>query len=142
MLRASYLAGCAFTVSYVGYAHAVAHTLGGRYNVPHGQTCATLLPYVLEGYGARIYPQLKALSIAAGLCYMETDEALAARCFIQAVKDLNKKIGIPDKVEALRQEDIPALARTAAKEGNPVYPVPVLMNAKELKRFFYDVLSK
>ena len=141
MLRAAYLAGCAFTVSYVGYVHAVAHALGGKYNLPHGQTCATMLPYVLEAYGAKIYPQLKALSIAAGLCEMETDEALAARTFIKAVKDLNRKLGIPEKVKELKQEDIPALAKTAAKEGNPVYPVPVLMDAKALKRFFYDVMA-
>ncbi len=142
MLRASYLAGCAFTVSYVGYVHAVAHTLGGRYNLPHGQTCATVLPYVLESYGAKIYPQLKALSIAAGLCEMETDEALAARTFIQAVKDLNAKLNIPDKVPALKKDEIAMLAKQAAAEGNPVYPVPVLMDAKELKRFFYDVLDE
>ncbi|MBQ7582114.1 MAG: iron-containing alcohol dehydrogenase [Lachnospiraceae bacterium] len=141
MLRASYLAGCAFTVSYVGYVHAVAHTLGGRYNVAHGQTCATVLPYVLEGYGAKIYPQLKALGIAAGLCGMDEDETEAARKFLQAVKDLNKKLGIPDKVPALQREEIPQLAKTAAKEANPVYPVPVLMDARELKRFFYDVLE-
>ncbi len=142
MLRASYLAGCAFTVSYVGYVHAVAHTLGGRYNVAHGQTCATVLPYVLESYGSRIYPQLKALSIAAGLSEMEEDETLAARKFIKAVWELNAKLHIPDKVPGIRQEDIPLLAKQAAKEANPVYPVPVLMDAKELKRFFYDVLEK
>lgn len=142
MLRASYLAGCAFTVSYVGYVHAVAHTLGGRYNLPHGQTCATVLPYVLESYGTAIYPQLKALSIAAGLCDMDTDETLAARKFLAAVKDLNRKLGIPDKIPALKREEIPALAKEAAKEANPVYPVPVLMDAKELKRFFYDVLEQ
>ena len=139
MLRAAYLAGCAFTVSYVGYVHAVAHTLGGRYNVPHGQTCATVLPYVLEGYGAKIYPQLKALSIAAGLSEMEEDEALAARKFIQAVKDLNAKLKIPDKVDGIKREEIPLLAKLAAKEANPVYPVPVLMDERELKRFFYDI---
>ena len=139
MLRAAYLAGCAFTVSYVGYVHAVAHTLGGRYNVPHGQTCATVLPYVLEGYGAKIYPQLKALSIAAGLSEMEEDEALAARKFIQAVKELNAKLKIPDKVDGIKREEIPLLAKLAAKEANPVYPVPVLMDERELKRFFYDI---
>lgn len=53
MLYASYLAGCAFTKSYVGYVHAVAHTLGGRYNVPHGLANAVLLPYVLEDYRAQ-----------------------------------------------------------------------------------------
>ncbi|MCD8078828.1 MAG: iron-containing alcohol dehydrogenase, partial [Lachnospiraceae bacterium] len=48
MLRASYYAGCAFTESYVGYVHAVAHSLGGAYNVPHGLANAVLLPFVLE----------------------------------------------------------------------------------------------
>lgn len=139
MLRASYLAGCAFTVSYVGYAHAVAHTLGGKYNLAHGTTCATVLPYALEAYGAKIYPQLKALSIAAGLSDMETDEAYAARQFIAAVKELNEKLGIPNKIPEIKREDIGLLAKQAAKEGNPVYPVPVLMNARELKRLFYDV---
>ena len=51
MLRASYYAGCAFTKSYVGYVHAVAHSLGGEYNVPHGLANAILLPFVLEAYG-------------------------------------------------------------------------------------------
>ena len=55
MLRASYFAGCAFTKSYVGYVHAVAHSLGGQYNVPHGLANAVLLPYVLEAYGKTIY---------------------------------------------------------------------------------------
>ena len=48
MLKASYLAGVAFTKSYVGYVHAVAHTLGGAYGVPHGLANAVILPYVLK----------------------------------------------------------------------------------------------
>lgn len=48
MLRASYFAGCAFTKSYVGYVHAVAHSLGGKYNVPHGLANAVILPMVLK----------------------------------------------------------------------------------------------
>ena len=58
MLRASYFAGCAFTKSYVGYVHAVAHTLGGQYNVPHGLANAVLLPFVLESYGDTIHSKL------------------------------------------------------------------------------------
>ena len=68
MLRASYFAGCAFTKSYVGYVHAVAHSLGGQYNVPHGLANAVLLPYVLEAYGKTIYKKLAALAVAAGDC--------------------------------------------------------------------------
>ena len=50
MLHASFYAGCAFTKSYVGYVHAVAHSLGGQYNVPHGLANAILLPLVLREY--------------------------------------------------------------------------------------------
>ena len=48
MLRASFYAGCAFTKSYVGYVHAVAHSLGGEYNVPHGLANAVILTMVLK----------------------------------------------------------------------------------------------
>lgn len=54
MLKASFFAGCAFTKSYVGYVHAVAHSLGGKYNIPHGLANATILPMVLEDYGSTI----------------------------------------------------------------------------------------
>ncbi|MCR4642328.1 MAG: iron-containing alcohol dehydrogenase [Lachnospiraceae bacterium] len=139
MLRASYLGGCAFTVSYVGYAHAVSHSLSGQYNLPHGETTAILLPYVLEAYGTSIYPQLKALAIAAGLAHLDTDESLAAQKFIKAVWELNRRIGIGTKIPGIREEHIKRMAASAEKEGNPVYPVPVLMDAKALERFYYDV---
>ena len=142
MLRASYLGGCAFTVSYVGYAHAVSHSLSGKYNLPHGETTAILLPYVLEAYGTAIYPQLKALAIAAGVAHMDTEEALAAQSFIRAVWELNRRIGIGTKIPAVKKEDITDMARSAAGEGNPVYPVPVLMDAKALERFYYDVYEE
>ena len=59
MLKAAYFAGCAFTRSYVGYVHAVAHTLGGKYGTPHGLANAVILPYVLSEYGATIHKKLK-----------------------------------------------------------------------------------
>ncbi len=58
MLHASFYAGCAFTKSYVGYVHAVAHSLGGEYNVPHGLANAVLLPFVLEAYGKAVHKKL------------------------------------------------------------------------------------
>ena len=72
MLRASYLAGMSFTRSYVGYCHTVAHTLGGRYDTPHGLANAVLLPYVLRAYGKCVYRQLKELAVAAGIADEET----------------------------------------------------------------------
>ena len=142
MLKASYLAGCAFTVSYVGYCHAVAHTLGGMYNVPHGLANAILIPYVLDAYGEKIYKKLKELGIAAGVCNDAMSEKDAALKFIQSIRDLNNSMGIKEHISDLKEQDIDKLSKFASLEGNPIYPVPVLMNRKELKRFYYDVLVK
>ena len=67
MLMASHLAGGAFSRSYVGYVHAVAHSLGGAYNIPHGLANSVLLPVVLKRYGSKVYKKLKQLAVAAGL---------------------------------------------------------------------------
>ena len=142
MLTASYYAGCAFTQSYVGYVHAVAHSLGGQYNVPHGLANAVLLPYVLEAYGENIDAKLHCLAMAAGIADRETPAKQAAADFIQAVKDMKKRFGIGDKIKEIRREDIPKLTRYADKEANPLYPVPVLMDAKELELFYNKLLEE
>lgn len=141
MLRASFYAGCAFTKSYVGYVHAVAHSLGGAYNVPHGLANAILLPFVLEAYGERIHGKLANLAIAAGIADQDTPQAEAAGRFIDAVKEMKKRYGIGDTVKEIREEDIPKLAAYADKEGNPLYPVPVLMDARELESFYYQLME-
>lgn len=141
MLHASFYAGCAFTKSYVGYVHAVAHSLGGEYNVPHGLANATLLPTVLESYGHAIHKKLYKLAIAAGIAEKDTPHEEAALAFIQAIKDMKKRFNIADTIKGIRTEDIPKLARYADKEANPLYPVPVLMNAKELEKFYYGLME-
>ena len=142
MLRAAYLAGGAFSKSYVGYCHAVAHSLGGAYHIPHGLANAVLLPYVLEAYGECAYKKYKDLAIAMDLAYNDTDEAEAARRLIAQIRRMNGAMNIPDKLPGIRKEDISKLARYADKEANPLYPVPVLMDAKELERFYYDVMEE
>ena len=142
MLRASYFAGCAFTKSYVGYVHAVAHSLGGQYNVPHGLANAVLLPYVLEAYGKTIYKKLAALAVAAGTATKEAPEEEAALSFIQAIKDMKARFGIGDTIPEIQEEDIPKLSHYADKEANPLYPVPVLMDAQELEKFYYMLMPE
>lgn len=139
MLHASFYAGCAFTKSYVGYVHAVAHSLGGKYNVPHGLANAVLLPFVLEAYGPRIHKKLHDLATAAGLAEKDTPHEEAARAFIDAIKEMKKRFEIGDTIKEIREEDIPMLSHYADKEANPLYPVPVLMNAEELQQFYYLV---
>ncbi len=141
MLIAAYEAGCAFTKSYVGYVHAAAHSLGGEYNVPHGLANAILLPFVLESYGSSIHKKLRSLAAAAGIAGKDTPPQQAASDFIQAIQDMKVRYGIPDTVPQLRREDIGKLARYADREANPLYPVPVLMDARELSSFYERLLS-
>ncbi len=136
MLRAAFFAGCAFTKSYVGYVHAVAHSLGGQYNIPHGLANAVLLPFVLEAYGPVIHKKLHRLAMEAGLVDKSTPHEEAARRFIEAIREFKKKFAIGDTFPELLEEDIPRLARYADKEANPLYPVPVLMNARELEELY------
>lgn len=142
MLRAAYLAGRAFTVSYVGYCHAVAHSLGGKYNTPHGLANAVLLPYVLEAYGDCVYNQLKGLAIAAGIADDHTPAAEAAKAFIDMIRQMNARMGIPTKLKGINRADIPALAARADHEANPLYPVPKLMTARELEQFYLNVMEE
>lgn len=117
MLHASFYAGCAFTKSYVGYVHAVAHSLGGQYNVPHG------------------------LAIAAGLADKNTPDHEAAELFIRAIEEMKERFGIVNIVKEIQKTDIPKLAHYADKEANPLYPVPKLMDASELEKFYYMLMS-
>ena len=139
MLIAAYHAGLAFTKSYVGYVHAVAHSLGGKYNVAHGLANAIILPYVLKMYGQKIYKKLWQMGVYAGLFDKSTSYEVGAKMFIEKIEDLNKSMNIGTRIDEIQKEDIPTLARTAEKEANPLYPVPVLYTAKQLEKIYYEV---
>lgn len=141
MLHASFYAGCAFTKSYVGYVHAVAHSLGGQYNVPHGLANAILLPLVLREYGSCIDKKLHRLAIAAGLADKNTPDHEAAELFIRTIEEMKERFGIVNIVKEIQETDIPKLAHYADKEANPLYPVPRLMDASELEKFYYMLMS-
>ena len=139
MLHAAYKAGIAFSKSYVGYIHAVAHTLGGQYNTPHGLANSVLMPIVLDAYGETVHMKLHVLGIAAGVATESDSHKEGAEKFIAAIRRLNRNMGIPEKLTGIRKEDIPTMAAHAAKEANPLYPVPVLMDKKQLETFYVRV---
>ena len=142
MLLASFYAGCAFSKSYVGYVHAIAHSLGGQYDVPHGLANAVILPLMLEAYGKKIHRKLARLAVAAGVAGPGTPPDEAAALLIQAVKDMKKRFGIGDEIPEIQEKDIPKLARFADQEANPLYPVPVLMDARQLAPFYYKLMGR
>jgi len=140
MLQAAHMAGAAFSKSYVGYVHAVAHSLGGQYNTPHGLANAVLLPVVLEIYGASVHKKLHELGIAAGVCTTGESDSEGADRFIRAIRELNRNMSIPDKLQ-ISEEDIPQMTKHAAHEANPLYPVPELMDEGELKKIYYRIMA-
>lgn len=142
MLKAAYFAGVAFTRSYVGYVHAIAHSLGGKYNVPHGLANAIILPKMLKFFGKSVYKKLWKLGVAVGLFDNTKTYEEGAKIFIEKIGEMNKLMGIGTTIDVLKQEDIEELAKTAEHEGNPLYPVPKLFTAKQLEQVYYDLLKK
>lgn len=140
MLTASYRAGFAFTRASVGNVHALAHTLGGLYNVPHGRANAVLLPVMLEEYGPAVYKRLAELADVVGLC-PNGDRAEKARAFIGAIYDMNRTLGIPTGFDCIRPEDLPQMAAWAEAEANPVYPVPVVFGEEDFIRVARRVMQ-
>lgn len=139
MLRASFCAGIAFTRSYVGYVHGIAHSLGGQYGTPHGLANAVILPHMLAHYGQCCNKRLGKLAIQTGIADSRDSYTIAALKFISWIKEMNRSMNIPRFIEGIQAEDIPTMAKHAAAESNPLYPVPKLMNHQELENMYHIV---
>ena len=141
MLKASFYAGQAFTRAFVGYVHAIAHNLGGMYNTPHGLANAVILPYVLEWYGKSVYKPLSKLADLIGITNENMSLEEKAKAYIAEIKRMNKAMNIPDKFDFIKEEDIPTLVKRALKEGNPGYPVPKIMTAKDCEQVIRQLIK-
>lgn len=141
MLRASYLAGVSFTRSYVGYVHAIAHSLGGKYGVAHGLANAVILPVMLREYDKSIHKKLHKIAVYLGLSTKDEDKAVSSEKVISWIESLNEYFDIPKNIAEIRYQDIEDLAKAADKEGNPLYPVPVLMNRRELELMYLKLMN-
>ena len=140
MALASYCAGLAFTRALVGYVHAIAHNLGGLYGVPHGKANAIVLPYILEFSREACQVRLARLAVVAKLGDSSEPENELSLRFIEKIKAMNADMGIPSKVDELKEADIALIARRALREGNPGYPVPKLMNQRDCENILMRLL--
>jgi alcohol dehydrogenase class IV len=140
MALASTYAGLAFTHANVGNVHAIAHQLGGLYHTPHGLANAILLPVVLRFSATAAQGRLAALARRLGLGAPREGEGRLARRFIDAVEAMNRALGIPQQLAALRAQDIPALARAACHEADTSYPVPRVMSRSDCEALLREVL--
>jgi alcohol dehydrogenase class IV len=140
-LAATY-AGFAFTRANVGYVHAIAHQLGGKYHTPHGLANAIVLPHVLKFLRPAITDKLAVLAVRARVGEEGERPAVLAQKFLDSVEALNRDIGIPTQLDALREADIPELAKAACWEADTSYPVPRYMSPEICEQLLRGILPK
>lgn len=123
MALAQYVTAMAYSNVGLGIAHSMAHTLGAVYDTPHGVACAMMLPIVMEFNQEYTGEKFKAIAEAFGIDTAGMDAATYRKAAIDAVKQLSVDVGIPTKLEALKEEDLPFLCESAAADacapGNP-----------------------
>lgn len=141
MLLASHKAGRAFSKAYVGYVHALAHALGGKYNLAHGLANAVILPLVLREYGKPAHKKLWQIAVYCGLAENTASYATGAEALISKIESMNERFGIGKTFPQIRREDIDGMTAYAEKEANPLYPVPVLWDRAKMKEL-YEKLSE
>ena len=124
MALGEYIAGMGFSNVGLGIAHSMAHTLGAVYDTPHGVACAMMLPIVME-YNADCtgekYREIARAMGVKGVDDMSVEEYRKAA--IDAVAQLSVDVGIPTKLEAIKEDDLDFLAESAHADacapGNP-----------------------
>ena len=139
-LAATY-AGLAFTRANVGYVHAIAHQLGGKYHTPHGLANAILLPHVLKFLAPAVTKRLARLAVAAKVGTEGERASVLAKKFLESIGKLNRDVGIPRTVDALKEKDIPELAKAACWEADTNYPVPKYMSPETCEGIIRQVLA-
>ncbi|GAB3464744.1 L-threonine dehydrogenase [Azotobacter salinestris] len=119
MAYAQFLAGMAFNNASLGYVHAMAHQLGGFYDLPHGVCNAVLLPHV-ESFNASVCPdRLRDVVKSMGVDVQGMSAEQGAQAALAAIRTLSKDIGIPGGLAELgaKADDIPTLAANALKDA-------------------------
>jgi alcohol dehydrogenase len=120
MSSAQFLAGMAFNNAFLGYVHAMAHQLGGQYNLPHGVCNALLLPHVEAVNASACAPRMGDVARALGVDTTGLSTEAAAQSAVKAMFDLARTVGVPAKLSDLgvKREDIPMMAINAMKDGS------------------------
>ena len=141
LLVAYFLAGMAFTRTYVGYVHAFAHSIGGRYGTPHGLANAVLLPHVMRYY---LPVCEKRLARMAEICGVSDDknEKTRAAAFVESIAEMNKVGGVPERLAEFPQEGIDAVIREAFSECHGTYPVPRYYTRSDAKALLKAICAE
>ena len=125
MALGQYVAGMGFSNVGLGVVHGMAHPLGAFYDTPHGIANAVLLPYVMEYNAPYTGDKFKYIAEAMGVDTAGMDEDAYRKAAVDAVRQLSKDVGIPEKLHEIgvKEEDLQALSESAFADvctgGNP-----------------------
>lgn len=139
MVYAEYLAGMAFSNAGLGLVHAMAHQLGGLYNLPHGVCNALLLPYVMAFNFKSVSDEYGAIAKSLCLCSMAQANECAAKTLIRYVVELGRKLNIPKTLADIKVNvaDCGKLAKMALEDqflpNNPIQP-----SVEEIEKVYSD----
>ena len=141
MALAQYIAGMGFSNVGLGIAHSIAHTLGAHYDTPHGVACAMMLPIVMEYNQEYTGEKFREIARAMGVEGVDgMSQAEYRKAAIDAVKQLSKDVGIPEKNEKVKAEDLEVLAADAyadaCRPGNPRET-----NVEDLKELYKKIMA-
>jgi alcohol dehydrogenase class IV len=141
MALGSYYAGLSLNISGVGNVHAIAHQLGGKYGIAHGLVNAVVLPHVLERSHLFMAKGLAELAALVGIGEDDDSDSIRSLKFIDEVKALNQRLGMPLGFEQIQQNDMAGLAKDAVKEGR-TYPVPELYDRNDVINILQKITIK
>lgn len=131
LLVASFMAGMAFTQTYVGYVHAFAHTIGGRFGVSHGLANAILLPHVMKLYLPTCTERFAELADFVGMEISGHTREEKATGFVDGIFALNSMCDIPKRFDSFPKKEIDDVIKKSFKECHGTYPVPVYMSKSQ-----------
>lgn len=139
MALGQFVTGMAFSNVGLGIAHSMAHTLGAVYDTPHGVACAMMLPIVME-YNAEVTGEkYKNIAEAMGIDTTGMSQDEYRKAAIDAVRQLSADVGIPSKLDAIKEDDLDFLAESAfadaCRPGNPKET-----SVEDLKELFRKIM--
>jgi len=139
MAFAAYQGGVALEAS-AGYVHAIAHQLGARYHLTHGHCNAVIMPHVLEYSLSKASKPLAELANVIGVSSTQKTERENAQLFIDAIKDLNNKLGITQILPGIKTEEIPQLFKKAQEEAMSIYGVVRYMTQSDGEALIHKLI--
>lgn len=142
LLTASFFAGMAFTRTYVGYVHAFAHTIGGKFGVPHGLANAVLLPHIMRYYLPVCYKRFAELAEMLNIGTPGDTAQVRATRFVKVLYQLNRQLEIPARFDKFPASAIDEVIDMAFQECHGTYPVPRYFTREHARKLMEAVCAK